>query len=61
MKYFVWSLIHEEKYFSACDCDKTSSNGCDEKGICLCKERISGKRCNQCKHGFYGYPACKGK
>ena len=47
--------------FLACDCDESGSIGCDEKGTCLCKERISGKRCNQCKHGYYSYPTCKCK
>ena len=51
----------KQSIFSACECDETGSIGCDEKGTCLCKERISGKRCNQCKHGYYSYPTCKCK
>ena len=38
-----------------------ASNVCDkENGTCPCTEGYSGKQCNDCEVGFFGYPNCKG-
>uniref|UniRef100_A0A4W6C9Y6 Laminin subunit beta-1 n=1 Tax=Lates calcarifer TaxID=8187 RepID=A0A4W6C9Y6_LATCA len=41
-----------------CDCDPAGSHGgglCDTRdGRCLCKENVEGRRCDRCKHGFFG-------
>ena len=33
---------------------------CDASGQCTCSEGHTGKKCEQCKLGFYGFPSCKG-
>ncbi|XP_067447150.1 laminin subunit beta-4 [Thunnus thynnus] len=41
-----------------CDCDPAGSQGgglCDPlNGRCVCKENVEGRRCDRCKHGFFG-------
>ena len=48
----------------ACDCDMEGSetSSCDIlTGQCNCKnETITGRQCNKCKEGYYGFPDCKG-
>ena len=49
----------------ACDCDATGSRSTTEcknnGGQCACKDNVTGRRCNMCKRGFYGFSAtgCK--
>ena len=28
-------------------------------GLCQCREGFTGKYCDQCAHGFFGYPNCQ--
>ncbi|KAI1733245.1 laminin EGF domain-containing protein [Ditylenchus destructor] len=48
---------------SVCDCDSVGSlhNDCDKhSGQCVCRERgITGRQCNQCQPGFWGFPDCR--
>ncbi|XP_035013706.2 laminin subunit beta-4 isoform X1 [Hippoglossus stenolepis] len=41
-----------------CDCDAAGAHGgglCEaQTGQCLCKENVEGRRCEHCKHGFFG-------
>ncbi|CAB1438278.1 unnamed protein product, partial [Pleuronectes platessa] len=41
-----------------CDCDAAGAHGgglCEARtGQCLCKENVEGRRCELCKHGFFG-------
>ena len=48
---------------SVCDCNTLGSSNslCDSKGVCTCKENISGDKCNECKNGYFGFPNCEGK
>ncbi len=46
-----------------CDCvlesTQDNSNECDkETGQCNCKPNTAGRRCEECKAGFYDYPQC---
>lgn len=45
----------------ACNCDTHGSIGisCNSDGQCLCSNNFDGKTCNQCKEGFYNFPACE--
>ena len=64
-----WNLQIEHKnyvflLFVACSCDANGSNGdtCDnDSGNCSCKLNISGKKCDQCVDGLYGFPKCQGR
>nr|XP_018666843.1 basement membrane-specific heparan sulfate proteoglycan core protein [Ciona intestinalis] len=40
---------------SSCRCDPSGSTGdtCDENGQCNCKASATGKRCDECKPGYY--------
>ncbi|XP_028849375.1 laminin subunit alpha-5 isoform X2 [Denticeps clupeoides] len=47
-----------------CNCSQpgvtTLDISCDtNSGQCSCKNNIIGRRCDQCTHGFYGYPNCR--
>ena len=37
----------------------SNSRNCDNEGKCDCKPRITGKKCNECKNNFYGFPNCQ--
>ena len=50
--------------FTDCDCNQEGSKGdtCDnENGQCSCELNISGKKCDQCVDGLYGFPKCQGR
>ena len=47
-----------------CDCESTGVTGASSScnattGQCLCLASRSGRRCDQCKPGYYGYPNCR--
>uniref|UniRef100_A0A8C4RY97 Laminin subunit alpha-3 n=1 Tax=Erpetoichthys calabaricus TaxID=27687 RepID=A0A8C4RY97_ERPCA len=43
-----------------CRCDPQFTAGCEDgSGICFCKPNYSGKNCNQCAEGYYGFPQCQ--
>ena len=35
------------------------NQGCDALGQCSCNGVVTGKKCDQCKPGFYDFPDCK--
>ena len=44
----------------SCDCDKQGSTSlnCNPKGgQCECRPGVTGRQCDQCKPGFYGFSA----
>ena len=46
----------------ACNCHPDGTNGnmvCDATGQCTCSAGHTGQKCEKCKMGFYGFPACK--
>ena len=46
-----------------CGCNPDGSDGeqtCDASGQCQCSGVVIGKKCDQCKPGFYDFPECKG-
>ena len=57
--------------FLGCTCKKNGSEGNDpcahnHGGQCLCKSGVTGKTCEKCKDGYFGYGndrirGCKGK
>lgn len=45
-----------------CDCDHTGSIGhsCDlYSGQCMCREGFTGRQCDRCAVGYFGYPSCE--
>ena len=48
-----------------CNCDRQGSvdQNCEELGgQCRCKSQyITGRTCNRCRLGYYGFPNCRGK
>ena len=55
------SQVLKLNFLTECDCREEGSRGCNDKGECLCKTRVNGKKCNKCKDGYYGFPNCEGK
>lgn len=53
-------------YFLACNCDLTGAVNpmtCDSYGgQCVCKPGVMGRRCNECKPGFFNFTqnGCQG-
>lgn len=49
------------KNFAACQCNEIGSRNliCDQKtGQCSCHSSYGNLSCDQCNHGYYGFPAC---
>lgn len=47
---------------AACDCDPDGSLTlqCNQDGSCVCKEGVTGYRCDQCDRGYQGdVPVCE--
>lgn len=46
---------------AACNCESHGAVGisCNNDGQCTCSSNFDGKTCNQCKEGFYNFPACE--
>ena len=51
------------QHILACGCSSSgaSSVSCTSSGVCTCKSRFVGDKCDSCKAGFYDYPNCYGK
>lgn len=47
--------------YVACNCETHGSIGisCNNDGQCLCSNNFDSKTCDQCKEGFYNFPACE--
>lgn len=46
---------------TACDCNSIGSRNsiCDQKtGQCSCQSNFGNQSCDQCNHGYYGFPSC---
>ena len=43
-----------------CKCDPFGAVGhCHPiSGVCECNDGFSGKTCNECSEGYYGFPSC---
>ena len=66
-KYILFSV-------SECNCNSNGSTTlqCDADGDCaciggfdgktcdICKERLTGSKCNECEPNHFGYPSCQG-
>ena len=48
--------------FQDCECDEEGSLGinCDDKGMCSCKEGVTGDRCSRCNIDQFEFPKCQG-
>ena len=49
--------------FSACECktegEKNGNNGaCSDRGVCNCKDNVTGDKCDKCEVGYQTWPAC---
>ena len=44
----------------ACDCNPEGSDvmKCSSHGICTCKPRVVGKKCDRCEDKFKNHPDC---
>ena len=58
----MYSLIIKYFHHKACDCNQDGSDDCTDDGNCICKENISGEKCDSCMEDAYGtFPDCIGK
>ena len=57
------SLFKYQKYFhdKECDCNEDGSDDCMDDGYCICKENVSGLKCDSCTEDAFGFPECLGK
>lgn len=49
-------------FISACDCDPrgATSELCDQvRGQCSCRLEVTGRRCDHCRTGYWGFPLCR--
>ena len=67
LKLVLRTLIHLFfiifSFLIACNCfiAGSKSASCDRYGQCSCKVGYTGRTCNRCRSGHWGYPDCKGK
>lgn len=55
-----WGWEHK-KGCKLCECDHNGAIGqtCDlYSGQCVCREGFTGRSCEKCSDGYFGYPAC---
>ena len=48
--------------FSGCECDPRGSVSelCGQvRGQCACHSEVTGRRCDRCQPGFWGFPLCR--
>ncbi|XP_068609646.1 laminin subunit alpha-4 [Brachionichthys hirsutus] len=49
------------KNCQACECNKCGTSSCDDRtGVCHCKPGVTGRVCDQCEEGFFGFSSCQG-
>lgn len=54
-------FVHTRPLSPACECNEIGSRNsvCDQKsGQCLCHSSYGNHSCDQCNHGYYGFPTC---
>ena len=49
----------------SCDCNVTGTvdiaSGCDDEGVCQCRDGVGGVKCNECLFGYYNiHVGCTG-
>uniref|UniRef100_A0A8C4Z2D7 Laminin subunit alpha-5 n=1 Tax=Gadus morhua TaxID=8049 RepID=A0A8C4Z2D7_GADMO len=48
-------------FYPECSCSACGTESCDpQSGQCRCKPGVTGKLCDRCLDGFYGYDSCGG-
>lgn len=52
-------------YSRSCDCNVTGTvditSGCDDEGVCRCRDGVGGVKCNECLSGYYNiHVGCTG-
>ncbi|XP_029773853.1 laminin subunit alpha-5, partial [Suricata suricatta] len=46
---------------SRCDCSPCGTETCDpHSGHCVCKPGVTGRRCDRCQEGYFGFQSCGG-
>ena len=61
--YLFWLIFFFFNYLSECNCHEIGSRDrfCndDQSGQCTCIENVSGRQCDMCRPGFWGFPQCR--
>jgi len=71
-RYVIWLICQDGFYPDSltatclpCDCsdEGSVSSSCETDGQCSCKEGVTGKKCDRCKVGYWGYSdtGCSGE
>ncbi|KAL6096213.1 lama4 [Pungitius sinensis] len=44
-----------------CECNECGTSSCDDrKGVCHCKPGVTGRLCDRCEEGYFGFSGCQG-
>ena len=54
------SFMFFSLFFSECDC-KSGFGRCGKLGECICFKGYTGRSCDRCADGYYGFPHCSGR